>query len=91
MSESCALLLLGIEFGVLMYAGWGEVCKSLVVSLLAGEENIERSSRVVMEKSVALLGVLCVAFGVAFGVDAWSGRDGLLIDVGILLMLSTPA
>ena len=40
MSESCAVLLLGIEFGVLMRAGWGEVCKSLViVLLLTGEEN----------------------------------------------------
>ena len=45
-----------------------------------------------LEKSVALLGVLCVAFGIAFGVDAWSGRGGLLIQVvlvGLLLMLST--
>ena len=41
-----------------MYAGWGEVCKSLVVLLLAGEERFERSSRVVLEKSVALMGVL---------------------------------
>ena len=39
-----------------MYAGWGEVCKSLVVLLLAGEEGFERSSRVVLEKSVALMG-----------------------------------
>ena len=53
-----------------MYAGWGEVCNSLVVLLLAGEERFKRSSRVVLEKSVALMGVLCVAFGVAFGVDA---------------------
>ena len=61
-----------------MYAGWGEVCKSLVVLLLAGEERFERSSR--------------VAFGVAFGVDAWRGRGGLLIHVlleGLLLVLST--
>ena len=75
-----------------MYAGWGEVCKSLVVLLLAGEERFERSSRVVLEKSAALMGVLCVAFGVAFGVDAWRGRGGLLIHVlleGLLLMLST--
>ena len=75
-----------------MYAGWGEVYKSLVLLLLAGEERFERSSRVVLEKSVALLGVLCVAFGVAFGVDAWSGRGGLLIHVlleGLLLLLST--
>ena len=75
-----------------MYAGWGEVCKSLVVLLLAGEERFERSSRVVLEKSVALMRVLCVAFGVAFGVDAWRGRGGLLIHVlleGLLLMLST--
>ena len=56
MSESCAVLLLGIEFGVLMYAGWGEVRKSLVVLLLAGEERFERSSRVVSDKSVARLG-----------------------------------
>ena len=55
--------------------------------LLAGEERFERSSRVVLEKSVALLGVLCVAVGVEFGIDAWSGRGGLLI--GLLLMLST--
>ena len=27
-----------------MYAGWGEVCKSLVVLLLAGGERFERSS-----------------------------------------------
>ena len=26
-----------------MYAGWGEVCKSLVVLLLAGGERFERS------------------------------------------------
>ena len=52
--------------------------------LLAGEERFERSSRVVLEKSVALLGVLCVAVGVEFGVDAWSGCGGLL--VGLLLM-----
>ena len=26
MSESCAVLLLGIEFRVLIRAGWGEVC-----------------------------------------------------------------
>ena len=30
---------------------------------------------------------LCVAVGVEFGVDAWSGRGGL--GVGLLLMLST--
>ena len=56
--------------------------------LLAGEERFERSSRVVLEKSVALLGVLCVAVGVEFGVDAWSGRGGLLVGL-LLLMLST--
>ena len=60
--------------------------------LLAGEERFVRSSRVVLEKSVALLGVVCVAVGVEFGVDAWRGRGGLLIHVllgGLLLMLST--
>ena len=55
-SESCAVLLLGIEFRVLIRAGWGEVCKSLViVLLLTGEEKFERS-RVALEKSVVLLG-----------------------------------
>ena len=43
-----------------MYAGWGEVCKSLVVLLLAGEERFERSSIVVLEKSVALYLHYCV-------------------------------
>ena len=55
--------------------------------LLAGEEKFERS-RVVLEKSAVLLGVLCVAFGV----DACSGRGGLLIHVlfvSIMSMLST--
>ena len=48
MSESCAVLLLGIEFRVLIRAGWGEVFKSLViVLLLTGEEKFERS-RVVL-------------------------------------------
>ena len=59
--------------------------------LLAGEEKFERS-RVVLEKSVVLLGVICVAFGVGFGVDAWSWRGGLLIHVllvSLLPMLST--
>ena len=92
MSESCAVLLLGIEFRVLIRAGWGEVCKSLViVLLLTGEEKFERS-RVALEKSVVLLGDLCVAFGVGFGVDAWSGRGGLLMHVlfvSLLPMLST--
>ena len=92
MSESCAVLLLGIEFRVLIRAGWGEVCKSLViVLLLTGEEKFERS-RVALEKSVVLLGDLCVAFGVGFGVDAWSGRGGLLMYVllvSLLPMLST--
>ena len=92
MSESCAVLLLGIEFRVLIRAGWGEVCKSLViVLLLTGEEKFERS-RVALEESVVLLGDLCVAFGVGFGVDAWSGRGGLLMHVlfvSLLPMLST--
>ena len=92
MSESCAVLLLGIEFRVLIRAGWGEVCKSLViVLLLTGEEEFERS-RVALEKSVVLLGDLCLAFGVGFGVDAWSGRGGLLMHVllvSLLPMLST--
>ena len=92
MSESCAVLLLGIEFRVLIRAGWGEVCKSLViVLLLTGEEKFERS-RVALEKGVVLLGDLCVAFGVGFGVDAWSGRGGLLMHVllvSLLPMLST--
>ena len=92
MSESCAVLLLGIEFRVLIRAGWGEVCKSLViVLLLTGEEEFERS-RVALEESVVLLGDLCVAFGVGFGVDAWSGRGGLLMHVllvSLLPMLST--
>ena len=92
MSESCAVLLLGIEFRVLIRAGWGEVCKSLViVLLLTGEEKFERS-RVALEESVVLLGDLCVAFGVGFGVDAWSGRGGLLVHVllvSLLPMLST--
>ena len=63
-----------------------------IVLLLSGEERFERSSRVVLEKSVALMGVLCVAFVVAFGVDAWRGRGGLLIHVlleCLPLMLST--
>ncbi len=64
MSESCAVLLLDIVFGMLIRAGWGEVCKSLViVLLLTGEEKFERS-RVALEESVVLLGDLCVAFGV---------------------------
>ena len=92
MSECCAVLLLGIEFRVLIRAGWGEVCKSLViVLLLTGEEEFERS-RVALEKSVVLLGDLCLAFGVGFGVDAWSGRGGLLMHVllvSLLPMLST--
>ena len=92
MSESYAVLLLGIEFRVLIRAGWGDVCKSLViVLLLTGEEKFERS-RVALEKSVVLLGDLCVAFGVGFGVDAWSGRGGLLMHVllvSLLPMLST--
>ena len=92
MSESCAVLLLGIEFRVLIRAGWGEVCKSLViVLLLTGEEKFERF-RVALEKSVFLLGDLSVAFGVGFGVDAWSGRGGLLMHVllvSLLPMLST--
>ena len=38
---------------------WGEVCKSLViVLLLTGEEEFERS-RVALEESVVLLGDLC--------------------------------
>ena len=72
---------------MLIRAGWGEVCKSLViVLLLAGEEKFERS-RVVLEKSVVLLGDLCVAFGVGFGVDAWSGRGGLLVHVLLVSLL----
>ena len=91
MSESCAVLLLGIEFGVLIRAGWGEVCKSLViVLLLTGEEKFERS-RVALEKSVVLLGDLCVAFGVGFGVDAWSGRGGLLMHVLLVSLLPMPS
>ena len=94
MSESCAVLLLGIEFRVLIRAGWGEVFKSFVIVLmllLTGEEKFERS-RVALEESVVLLGDLCVAFGVGFGVDAWSGRGGLLMHVllvSLLPMLST--
>ena len=59
--------------------------------LLTGEEKFERS-RVALEKSVVLLGDLCVAFGFGFGVDAWSGRGGLLMHVllvSLLPMLST--
>ena len=36
-----------MEFGVLMRAGWGEVCKSLeIVLLLTGEEEKFERSRV---------------------------------------------
>ncbi len=87
----CRSTVLPFEFGVLIRAGWGEVCKSLViVLLLTGEEKFERS-RVVLEKRVVLLGDLCVAFGVGFGVDAWSGRGGLLMHVLLVSLLSMPS
>ena len=40
---------------------------------------------------VVLLGDLCVAFGVGFGVDAWSGRGGLLMHVLLVSLLPMPS
>ena len=53
---------------------------------------MEESVVLLGDLCVVLLGDLCVAFGVGFGVDAWSGRGGLLMHVllvSLLPMLST--